>query len=733
MEISIRRKKRLNTPLVLQMEGTECGAAALGIIAGYYELYLPLEKLRLECGVSRDGSTAVNIVKAARRLGFDAQGYRYSPEKLRDKKEILPVIIHWNFNHFVVVEGFEKDKVYLNDPGAGHRTVSWSEFETSYTGVTLGIKPGVNFQKNGSPPSVLKIIQKQLRGNQTPLLFILLTGLGLIVTGLAIPVFTQVFFDDILGRGYTGWMFNLLLAMGITAVLLGALTYLRSWCLAKWQSKLAVGESGRFFWHVLHLPVEFFQQRYGGEIVSRVQFNESVAQTLTGTVATAVLDMLVAIFYLILLLQYNVTLTVIGVFFSLINIGILYMVIRLLKEQQMKIQQEAGKAYGVSIAGIQTIETLKANGNEGDFFAKWAGYQSKLIDSMEKSEKTTQSFMILPAMIGTLNTAVIMMVGGFQIMDGLMTAGIFFAFQNLMTKFQEPLDKLLALTQSVQTLQTQIYRLDDVLCYPKDKSLLDTGTDTQETAPMGNSKLYGHVEIKNISFGYSSLSEPLIENFSITINPGEKVALVGGSGSGKSTVAKIVTGLYQPWSGEILFDCIPRHKIPRAVIANSLAAVDQETFLFEGTITENISLFDSTIKRQEIVRAAKDAAMHDEISLHGGYDSMIEEGGRNFSGGQRQRLELARAFAGNPSILVLDEATSALDPLTEQQIINNIRHRSCTCLIIAHRLSTIRDCDEIIVMKDGKIAQRGTHEEMIAVDGPYRQLVSYDDSQGGLQ
>ena len=714
-------QKRVKTPVVLQMEATECGAAALSSVLSYFGLFLPLETLRMECGISRDGSKAANIVKAARNLGMQAGGFRYPPESL--KNIAMPVIIHWNFNHFVVLEGFRGGQAYLNDPAAGHRTVSWEEFEVSFTGIALVMTPGPDFHRGGSPVRTVKAVFDRLRDHKKSLLFVLAAGLGLVAPGLAVPVMSQVFFDDILTRQHGDWMFNLLLAMGVAAVLQSTLTYLRAWCLTRWQGSLTVGGSSRFIWHVLHLPIEFFQQRYAGEVASRAQFTEAVASTLTGQAATAVLDVAVALFYLALLFQYNASLTLIGCVFSLINVLVLQSMFRWMKEQQMKIMQDAGKVYGVSVAGIQTIETLKANGNEGDFFTKWAGYQSKILDATQRAELTQQVFMLAPVLLGGLNTAMIMAIGGFKIMDGLMTAGIFVAFQSLMGKFQEPVTKLLSLAQTLQTTETQIHSLDDVLRYPRDPGL-DSG---ELVAENGMAKLVGRVEMRDIVFGYSRLEPPLLEKFSLTIEPGRRVALVGGSGSGKSTVARLLTGLYQPWEGEILFDGVPRRKIPRDVIIHSLAGVDQDIFLFSGSVAENISLFDPTVPRSDIIRASRDAAIHDDIVvLQGSYDAAVEEGGRNFSGGQRQRLEIARALAANPSILVLDEATSALDPLTERLVTDNIARRSCACLVVAHRLSTIRDCDEIIVLRQGKVVQRGTHKSMMETDGPYRNLLEPD-------
>ena len=704
----------------MQMEAVECGAASLSIILSHYGLYMPLEKLRIECGVSRDGSKATNILKAARRFGLEASGGQFKVHRLHVVK--LPFIVFWEFNHFLVVEGFGKNKVYLNDPAYGHREVTLEEFAGSFTGLVLKMDKGPDFKKGGSPPGALKTVFKKLINHKKSVFFALLTSLGLIVPSLAIPVFTQVFLDDLLSLRHADWILELLIIMGIVAILQGALTYLRAWSLTRWQARMTISESSRFFWHILRLPIEFFSQRYGGEVAGRAAYNETVATVITGQAATAVLDLLTIVFYLILLFQYNVTLTIIGCFFTFINVVVLLMMFRMLVEKQMKIQQDYSKAYGVAVSGIQSIESLKAGGNEGDFFTKWAGYQSKFLETTQEVELSNQRLSLTPTFLNALNSAIIMAVGGFDIMSGLMSIGMFSAFQNLMSGFNQPVVKLINLGQSLQTTQMQILRLDDVLNYPVAPEFTPDIIDNADYIPP-TGKLTGLVEFKDVTFGYSRLEAPLIENFNLTLRPGERVALVGASGSGKSTVNKLLAGLYRPWSGEILFDGVPLDKIPRHVFSASIASVDQEIVLFNATVTENISLFNSTIKFSDIMAAAKDAVIHDDIAaLKGGYEAILDENGRNFSGGQRQRLEIARALAGNPNILVLDEATSALDTVTEKNVTDNIRKRRCSSLIVAHRLSTIRDCDEIIVMHMGKIIQRGTHEEMIKVDGLYKKL-----------
>ena len=712
------KTSRVKVPTILQMEATECGAASLSMILAHYNLWLPLEKLRQECGVNRDGSKASCVIRAARNRGCNANGYRWKADRIREVNT-FPLIIHWEFNHFVVLEGIKGDTVYLNDPAMGRRTVKWDEFRTSYTGVALQVAPNENFKPEGHRYNIFKAVTEKLAQDKWAVLFILLLNLGMIIPGLASPVFSQIFLDDILTRKHPDWMFNFCLAMTVSFIVCGVMTWLQAVILTRWQRKLTLADSSSFFWHLLRLPMQFFNQRYAAEVASRVGFNESIAGVLSGPAATAVLNLLVAIFYLLLLLQYNVTLTIIGVFFSSIDIIIFFALRRHLTDLNMKIQQDAGKGYGVTMNGLMMIETIKANGNEADFFAKWAGYRAKVLTASQDAAIWQMTATIIPTLLGGINGALIMTLGGFSIMDGALTAGMFMAFQNLMGSFQAPVNALLGLGSTLQSTEMQMQRLNDVRKYE-----IDDLNCADEEISKNVERLSGELELKNINFGYSPLEKPLLNNFSLHIEPGHWVAVVGASGSGKSTVAKVVTGIYEEWSGEVKFDGKIRREIPRAAIVNSVAAVDQDIFQITGTITENLTLFDSSIEKNEVIRAAKDACIHEDIlQLEKGYDSEVSEGGLNFSGGQRQRLEIARALAVNPSLLILDEATSALDPMTEQTVLENIRRRGCSCLIVAHRLSTIRDCDEIIVLDRGNVVERGTHKEMIKHNGAYRRLI----------
>ena len=724
-----KSSSRVKVPTVLQMEATECGAASLAMILAHYKLWIPLEKLRQECGVNRDGSKAVNIMKAARKLNCEVHGYRWEADNVREEGE-FPMIIHWEFNHFVVLEGIKGDIAFLNDPAMGRRTVHWDEFLTSYTGIAITVKPAENFQPSGHKYNVVKAIYEKLLQDKWAMFFLIILSLCMIIPGLASPVFSQIFLDDILTGKHREWMFNFCLAMTISFVICGVMNWLRAIILTRWQQKLTLADSSKFFWHLLRLPMAFFHQRYAAEVASRVNYNEAVAGVLSGNAATAILDFFVAIFFLLLLFQYNIELTLIGIFFTTLDIAIFFAMRQRLTDLIMRIQQDAGKEYGVAMNGLLMIDSIKANGTEADFFTKWSGYRAKVLAATQEAQLWRLSFTLLPTLLAGLNGALIMTFGGFSIMEGAMTAGMFVAFQSLMGNFQAPVNKLLGLNQALQTTEMQMRRLDDVRRYEIDK--LNYHDDAEKN--FSKKRLSGELDLKNINFGYSPLEKPLLENFNLHLAPGRWVAIVGSSGSGKSTLAKIVTGLYEEWSGEVLFDGVERKKIPRAVIVNSLSAVDQDVFQITGTVRENISLFDNSVKNSDVIQAAKDACIHEDIlKLEGGYEAKVSEGGLNFSGGQRQRLEIARALAKNPSILVLDEATSALDPVTEQIVLENIRHRGCSCLIVAHRLSTIRDADEIIVLEQGKVAERGRHREMIQHDGAYKKLISEREENQSLE
>lgn len=714
--------QRVKTPTLLQMEAVECGAAALGIILGYYDRIVPLPELRQECGVSRDGSKAANILKAAQTYGLQAKGYKKELEQLQALSP--PYIVFWNFNHFLVVEGFGKQRVYLNDPATGPRTVSHAEFDEGYTGVVLVLEPSAEFAKGGRKPSMALALWERLRSSKGAVAYCVLAGFLLTLIELVVPVFSQVFVDEVLIQGRQQWLRPLLIGMVFAAILQALLTLFQLRYLRRLKIKLSVGMSSRFLWHILRLPVGFYAQRFAGEITNRTTLNDQVAEVLSGKLATTAIDVVMVIFYVLIMIQYDWVLTSTGIVFAAINIFTLQWLSRRRIDTNQRLIQEYGKVSGTSISALQSIETLKASGLESDFFSRWAGYYTKAINSQQELGLSNQTFSVLPTLLSAFSSMLVLVIGGLRVMDGHLSIGMLVAFQGLMQSFLAPVNSLVSFGSSLQELEGNLVRLDDVLRNPTDPQLEAEGRRQEAEFKTQNPRLQGAIALHHLTFGYSRLAAPLIEDLNLRLKPGQRVALVGGSGSGKSTVAKLVSGLYEPWSGEVCFDGQPRAEIPRQILTNSVAMVEQDILMFGGTVRENLTLWDATVPEKHLVQACRDAAIHEVIlALPGGYDAELSEGAVNLSGGQRQRLEIARALVNNPAILVMDEATSALDTETEKIIDRNLRQRGCTCLIVAHRLSTIRDCDEIIVLERGKVAQRGTHEDLWQVDGVYSRLI----------
>lgn len=720
-EINIPKQARpVKTPTVLQMEGVECGAAALNIILGYYGKFVPLEKLRIACGVSRDGLKATNILKAARAYGLEAKGYAKSTEKLMQLK--TPAIIFWNFNHFLVLEGFTKNRVYLSDPAQGRYYVSYEEFDEAYTGVVMTFKPGEGFEKGNEKKGFLNSLMTRVKNSKKSITYIILASLFLVIPGLVIPSFTKIFIDKYLVNGMSEFIMPLLLIMGSILIINSILVYLQQYYLLRLETKLALATSSNFLWHVFHLPIAFFTQRYSGEIGNRVSLNDKVAKLLSGDLANAALNAIVIVFYALLMFSYDVILTVIGIAMATLNIIALQYVSRARKDGNRRLINESGKLLGTTTSGISMIETLKASGRENDFFTTWSGYLAKVMNAQQELGWLTTRLNIIPPLLMSLTTTIVLGTGAMRVMDGQMTLGMLVAFLYLMNNFMGPVNELVNVGRLLQETEGDMGRIDDVLNY--EVSAEFNKKEKENILDEQSNKLVGYFNMENVTFGYNTTMAPLIENFSLSLKPGSRVALVGGSGSGKSTIAKLASGLYDPWEGEIQFDGKLRKDIPRHIITESVAVIDQEVLMFKGSIQENIAFWDSKIPEKHVIKSARDAAIHDVIAARAdAYDSEVLERGLNFSGGQRQRLEIARALALNPTILIMDEATSALDSKSEKVVMDNIKKRGCTCLIVAHRLSTIIDCDEIIVMEFGKIVERGTHYELLYKNGVYAKLI----------
>ena len=711
-------KNYCKTPTIFQMEATECGAASLAMICAYWGKHVPLEQMRVETGVSRDGCNARNIMRAAKRFGMECHGYRKEPEALKTLE--MPCLIHWNFNHFVVLEGFKDEYAYLNDPAIGRRKLTMQELDEGFTGVVLTFKPTESFEKVKKENTLLPLVLKRLNGQKEALGQMLCLGLLLILPGLILPALSQLFLDQILGNTGVTWFGQFLTFMAATILFRTILELYRSKLLLNMQNKLVLLSSKEFLEKLFRLPVSFFDQRSPGDLVGRIENNDHVNVFITSNLAEIVLDIFVAAFYLILLLLYNPLMTGIGLIGIVFNMILAKVTSSKIANMIQKLQQDKGKLAGAVCAGLSVTSTLKASGAESVYSARILGYEAKA-SSMEQQISRTQTIVgAIPNVIGNIVDIVLLIVGAMYVIKGQMTLGMLSAFSTLFSSFSNPVEELVAFVQQIQTLKADMARVDDIMRHPVDE------TFTEKTIrEMPQAKLSGDVELKDISFGYSRLAKPLVQDFSFSLTPGSSVSFVGASGCGKSTVSKIVSGLYHPWSGTVTFDGVPMEEIPSEVFHASVSTVSQNITLFSGTIRDNLTMWNPAILEKDMINAAKDACIHEVITQKpGAYDFKLAEGGANLSGGQRQRMEIARALATNPTILIMDEATSALDPITEKQIIDNIKRRGCTCIIVAHRLSAVRNSDEIIVMSAGGIVERGSHEELAATDGYYKMFMA---------
>jgi NHLM bacteriocin system ABC transporter peptidase/ATP-binding protein len=726
------------TRTVIQMEAVECGAACLGAILGYYGRFVPLEELRVACGSSRDGVTAKNLLRAAREYGLEAYGMRCELAGLAEVP--MPCVLFWSFNHFVVLEGIDAGVVYINDPANGPRATTMAELDESFTGIALVLRPGPAFRRAGAEPALVPALRQRLRGAGDAVAFAVLAGLALVVPGLVLPAFTRVFVDQVLVQQMRSWVGPLLAGMLLTAVLRAASTWLREYVLRRLGLRLAVRDSQRFLRHLLRLPMAFYHQRTPGDLAARVALNDRIAQLLTGRVAAAAIDVALLACYVGLMLLYDWQITLLSVGVVAVDLVLMRVITRRRVDASRRLLQEQGRYQGALMGGLTTIETVKATSRESDLFAAFAGHQARLANTSQELARQSLALSLVPGLLATVGAALVLGLGGLHVMAGTLTLGTLVALQSLQSSLFEPVRNLVSLGAQLQEAVGEIGRLDDVLQHPVDpvmgaapapavtftsSATPITVTRSSVTAQQPSRLLTGRVELRGVTFGYSRLAPPLISDFNLTLAPGARVALVGASGSGKSTVGKLICRLYEPWDGEILFDGVPAHTIDRDVFSASVAFVDQELQLFSGTIRESITLWDPTIPDAQVVQAAKDAQVHDVIMARpGGYDAFLAEGGANLSGGQRQRLDLARALAASPRLLVLDEATSALDTVTEAAIDRALRRRGCTCLIVAHRLSTVRDCDEILVLDQGVVVQRGTHDALIRErEGHYVRLL----------
>ncbi len=721
---STRSGRVARTPLRFQIEPVECGAVALGIVLAHFGRRVPPAELRAECGVARFGSSAAAMIKAARRYGLMAKAFAKDAPRLRELP--FPQVVFWNFTHFLVLEGMDDQRVYVNDPARGHRQLSHAEFAQGYTGLVILLRPGPEFRKGGPAFGLLAPILERLRSSRRALLFLVLISTLLVVPGLAVPLATRIFVDHILLQQRQEWVNPLLLGMLAIALLRGVLSQLRLYYLNRLRTKLSARMSQGFFKHLLQLPLSYYAQRFPGAIAIRFQINGRLANLLSGRLATTAIDLLMIVFYGAMMMVYDHMLATIVFLAGGLNLLVLYLMGKLRVTANMRVAQEQGELSGIALAGLQAIETMKASGGEAEFFDRWSGHQARHLKATQRVAALETTLNLIPSLLSSLATAAIVVLGGARVMEGHLTLGILAAFQTMIGSFLGPINSLASMGASMQAMLSDLAQLEDVLAEPADESGKGARPDEFDAK-----SLRGALTVSDLSFGYLPAEPPMLKGVSLQVAPGQRAAVVGASGSGKSTLTRLIAGLDTPWDGEIRFDGRPREQIPEAVLARSIALVDEDVRLFTGTVRDNLTLWDKQVPEADLLRALEDAALlEDVLALPKGLDAWLIEGGMNLSGGQRQRLDIARALVHSPAVLILDEAFSALDADTERRIDRNLRARGCTCLIVAHRLSTLRDCDRIVVLDQGQVVETGTHNELVARGGLYAELMAAEQPTG---
>ncbi len=722
-EIPLGKARMARVPTTMQVVAAECGAACLASVLGFYRAYRPLEEVREAVGVDRDGSNALRIVRAARHFGLEAEGIRCEPENFDEIT--LPAILFWGLNHFVVLEGWTKSGYRIMDPALGRRLVSAEEFNQEFTGVVVQMQPNEEFVETGSPPSSLSLVMGWMRGAGVAVWLTVFVGLLLAVPMVAIPGITATFVDTVLAEERADWMKWILGGAIIALILQSGLIVIQQLILAQVEQQLSLERTSDFLQQLFRMPTTFFAQRYPGDIAERVASNDGVAGLLASKFAPAIIQIFTLIVFLAAIFWINIPMGIMSFLAVSATLSLLFFAARSRVDQAQSLQQQEGMKQGAIIAGLLTLESLKASGREADFFGRSMGFAERVSAARQRASILSNAVSIIPSWFQALVvTVLVLSFGGWQVMQGDLTIGMLLGLQILLLGFMTPVTQLAELIREIQTVRADLGRLDDVMCHAVDRLACDPSVDDARQFEYAD----GNLELRNITFGYGHGQEPLLEDFSLKIASGGRVAIVGGTGSGKSTVARLAAGLIDPWEGEILIDGQFIGDIPRHVRAASIGTIFQRAAFFEGTIRENLSLWDVDIPDAWMIEALEDAQLSDLVASRGGLDQIISEGGSNFSGGEAQRLDIARALSRRPAILIMDEATSALDPVTELALDAALRRRGVTCLVVAHRLSTIRDADEIIVLDGGIVVERGTHDQLLALGGVYQNLIAGDKS-----
>jgi len=707
--------KIAKVPMILQMEACECGAASLGMILSYYGRRLPLEQLRIDCGVSSNGSNLSLIKAAAERNGLIARAYKMEPSAVRQAP--FPVIIHWNTTHFVVLCGFNKRGAVIADPACGMVNVTPEDFSKSFTGIVMTFEKSETFSRLNYKKGA-NFISVHVKKFIPSLIFSIIVGTILSVFRFLVPFFDTAFIDKILIDRKTAELPVLIIFMIICMMFISISGALGSYLHNDLEKKLSLVINSDFMLKMTKLPIIFFTQRNPGELTNRQHGNLKIAENLCFVLISIIVNVFFGVIYVVGFFLFDLKIGIVGLFSVALNVTVILISANRLDRNTVLFMRNDGVLRGGVSAAIDMIETTKSCGCEDSIFERIMGAAAKNYTVSSKMEMISTYATTSLSLINNLINALLLTLGIGYVISGKLTIGVLIAISGLLSVFLGSLNEVSTMSLSMRSLKGNIEAANDAMNYASDGGFLENIEEQTRS-------INGDIQIEDLSFSYGLYAPPVIKNLSLGFGKGESVAIVGKSGSGKSTLLKLLMGLYSPTSGKILYSGNERFEFSKEYFYFRIAIVDQNIRMFEGTVLDNISMFDKDISYEEAVEAAKIACIHNVIiNRESAYYASVLENGKNFSGGQRQRIEIARALAKKPEILILDEATSALDDSTEAMVMENIKAKNITLIIISHRLSTIRNCNKIVVLNNGEIFEQGSHEGLIKADGIYKKLVS---------
>lgn len=715
-------------PAVMQLVAAECGAASLASILAHHGSHRPLAQVRETVGVDRDGANALRLVKAAQWHGLEAEGLEVEVSAL--PRIELPAIIHWGADHFVVLEGWDRTGWRIMDPAVGHRRVQHAEFLDHFSGVVIAMRPGAAFARNAPPSHVAELLHAWLAGSWPLVLVMAIGGTLLTLPALAVPGLMATFVDAVLAGGDTSWLVPMTVIAAALLTLQGALVWIAGGAGVALQERISTQRTEVMVRHAFRLPLAFFSQRFDGDVADRIAAVDGIADLLAERAVPAAVQMATLLALVAATALISPLFAAVAIAGALMTLASLTLVARAREDRAHVLQLQQGLQQGALASGLQSIATLKAAGREADFVARMMGLSARVSVSRQQAGVLASLADAVPAWVQvTVVFTLTLTYGGWCVMRGTMSLGEMLAAQALLVAIMGPVGELADLLRQLQVVRADLARIDDVAQHPEDAAAGGgtapahqpwTGTVAGAAAGV---RIEGALELRDVCVGYGRSHAPLISGLDCTVRPGERVALVGATGSGKSTVLRVAAGLVEPWTGVATIGGVPVRSLQPAVRARSVAIVSQRVSIFAATLRENLTLWDGAVPEEHMIRALEDAQLAHLAGAGAGLDRPLHAAGANLSGGEAQRVEIARALCRNPAILLMDEATSALDPVTERAILGALSRRGIACLMVAHRPSALRHSDRVLLLDEGRVVAQGTHEELLAQSQPYRALV----------